>query len=55
MAELLLDCAVLLKEKDQSIRSLNSLIGNEEEELEYRENQVEILSEEIKKLLARQV
>lgn len=29
---------------------LHSLIGNEEEELSYRENEVEMLSEEIKKL-----
>ena len=29
---------------------LHNLIGNEEEELSYRENEVEMLSEEIKKL-----
>ena len=40
-----------LTNKDKSIKMLNVLIGNEEEELNYRENEVEMLSEEIKKLM----
>ena len=40
-----------LKFKQKSIAQLNKLIGNEEEEIQFRETEVETLTVEIKKLV----
>lgn len=36
---------------EKSVHELNNLIANEEEEISYRENECETLSNEVKKLI----